>query len=66
MTAHDKLNEPKVDGLLHKSKKWQQEFKKLRTIILDYQLTNELKWGTPCYALQKRNIVLMHGFKEYC
>jgi len=57
---------PKVDGFLRKSKKWQPEFKKLRTIILDCQLTEELKWGTPCYTFQNRNIVLIHGFKEYC
>jgi len=57
---------PKVDAFLRKAKKWQQEFKKLRTVILDCQLTEELKWGTPCYTFQNRNIVLIHGFKEYC
>jgi uncharacterized protein YdeI (YjbR/CyaY-like superfamily) len=57
---------PKVDAFLRKAKKWPQEFKKLRTIILDCQLTEELKWGTPCYTFQGRNIVLIHGFKEYC
>ena len=57
---------PKVDGFLRKAKKWQQEFKKLRTMILDCHLTEGLKWGTPCYTLQNRNIVLIHGFKEYC
>jgi len=60
-----KMN-PKVDGFLRKAKKWQQEFKKLRTIILDCQLTEELKWGTPCYTFENSNIVLIHGFKEYC
>jgi uncharacterized protein YdeI (YjbR/CyaY-like superfamily) len=60
-----KMN-PKVDGLLRRAKKWQQEFTKLRTIVLDCQLTEELKWGNPCYTLQNRNIVLIHGFKEYC
>lgn len=60
-----KMN-PKVDGFLRNAKKWQQEFRKLRTIILDCQLTEELKWGTPCYTLQDSNIVLVHGFKEYC
>jgi uncharacterized protein YdeI (YjbR/CyaY-like superfamily) len=60
-----KMN-PKVDVFLSKAKKWQEEFKKLRMIILDCQLTEELKWGVPCYTYQKRNIVLMHGFKEYC
>lgn len=57
---------PKVDVLLRKTKRWQQEFQKLRAIILDCQLTEELKWGTPCYTFEKRNIVLIHGFKEYC
>lgn len=57
---------PKVDGFLKRAEKWQEEFKKLRTIILDCQLTEELKWGVPCYALDGKNVVLMHGFKEYC
>lgn len=57
---------PKVDEFLSKTKKWQAEFKKLRKIILDCQLTEELKWGKPCYTFQKNNIVLIHGFKEYC
>ena len=57
---------PKVDVYLSKAKKWQEEFEKLRMIILDCQLTEELKWGCPCYTFQKKNIVLIHGFKEYC
>jgi uncharacterized protein YdeI (YjbR/CyaY-like superfamily) len=57
---------PKVDVFLSKAKKWQKEFKKLRMIIHDCQLTEELKWGCPCYTFQKSNIVLIHGFKEYC
>jgi uncharacterized protein YdeI (YjbR/CyaY-like superfamily) len=57
---------PKVDFYFSKAKKWQKEFEKLRMIILDCQLTEELKWGVPCYTFQKRNIVLIHGFKEYC
>jgi uncharacterized protein YdeI (YjbR/CyaY-like superfamily) len=57
---------PKVDVYLSKAKKWQEEFEKLRMIILDCQLTEELKWGVPCYTFEKRNIVLIHGFKEYC
>jgi len=56
----------KVDVYLSKAKKWQEEFEKLRLIILECQLTEELKWGVPCYTFQKRNIVLIHGFKEYC
>jgi uncharacterized protein YdeI (YjbR/CyaY-like superfamily) len=57
---------PKVDAYLRKAKKWQKEFEKLRMIILNCQLTEELKWGVPCYTFEKRNIVLIHGFKEYC
>ena len=57
---------PKVDGYLAKAKKWQEELKKLRMIILDCQLTEELKWGKPCYTFQNSNIVLIIGFKEYC
>jgi uncharacterized protein YdeI (YjbR/CyaY-like superfamily) len=57
---------PKVDGYLRKAKKWQKEFKKLRRIILDCQLTEELKWGKPCYTFQKSNIVIIQGFKEFC
>jgi uncharacterized protein YdeI (YjbR/CyaY-like superfamily) len=57
---------PKVDGYLRRAKKWQEEMEKLRRIILDCQLTEELKWGKPCYTFQKTNIVLIVGFKEYC
>ena len=57
---------PKVDGYISQSEKWQEELEKLRTIVLDCQLTEELKWGVPCYTFQKNNIVLMHIFKEYC
>ena len=57
---------PKVDEFLSKAQKWQEEFEKLRMIILDCQLTEELKWGKPCYTFQNKNIVLIHGFKEYC
>jgi uncharacterized protein YdeI (YjbR/CyaY-like superfamily) len=63
---------PKVDVFLSKAKKWQKEFEKLRTIALDCGLTEEVKWGWPCYTFpasaggQKSNVVLIHGFKEYC
>src|SRR6267154_6059153 len=57
---------PKVDWYFSKDNKWQEEIKKLRTIVLDRGLTEELKWGCPCYTFQKRNIVLIHVFKEYC
>ena len=57
---------PKVDFFFTKAEKWQDEFEKLRTIVLDCGLTEELKWGQPCYMFEKKNIVLIHGFKEYC
>jgi uncharacterized protein YdeI (YjbR/CyaY-like superfamily) len=57
---------PKVDVYLSKTQKWQEELEKLRIIILDCQLTEELKWGLPCYTFQKSNIVLIQVFKEYC
>jgi len=57
---------PKVDVFLNKAKKWQEEFEKLRMIILDCRLTEELKWGKPCYTFQKSNILIIQGFKEYC
>ncbi|HJT35947.1 MAG TPA: YdeI/OmpD-associated family protein [Pirellulales bacterium] len=57
---------PKVDAYLRKAKKWQREFEQLRRISLGCQLTEELKWGLPCYTLQNKNIVIIQGFKEYC
>ena len=57
---------PKVDIFLGKAKKWQAEFEKLRRIVLDCGLTEEFKWMHPCYTFQGGNIVLIHGFKEYC
>ena len=57
---------PGVDFYFDKAEKWQAEYEKLRMIVLDCQLTEELKWGCPCYTFQKANIVLIHGFKEYC
>ena len=57
---------PKVDAHLKKAKQWREEFEKLRAIALGCQLTEELKWGQPCYSFQKGNVVLIHGFKEYC
>ena len=57
---------PKVDFFFDKAKNWQEEFAKLRTIILACGLNEELKWGQPCYMYEKSNIVLIHGFKEYC
>ena len=57
---------PKVDFFFSKAQNWQKEFEKLRMIILDCGLTEELKWRLPCYTFQKRNIVIIQGFKEYC
>ena len=57
---------PKVDFYFRKAETWKKELAKLRTIALDCELTEELKWGVPCYTLQKNNIVLIHDFKEYC
>lgn len=57
---------PRVDAYLGNVKSWREEFETLRAIILDCQLTEELKWGVPCYTSQGANVVLMHGFKEYC
>jgi len=57
---------PKVDNFIEKAKKWQEEMEKLRMIVLDCQLKEELKWGVPCYTYQDSNVVLIHGFKEYC
>src|SRR3974390_2775077 len=57
---------PKVDAFFSKGEKWQEEFKTLRKTVLSCPLTEELKWGKPCYSFQESNIVLIHGFKEYC
>ena len=57
---------PKVDFYFEKDSKWQKEFEQLRKIILDCGLSEELKWGNPCYTFDGSNIVLIHGFKEYC
>ena len=57
---------PKVDFYFEKAGQWQAEFAQLRMIVLDCGLTEELKWGCPCYTFEGNNIVLIHGFKEYC
>ncbi|MGG0288103.1 YdeI family protein [Peribacillus butanolivorans] len=57
---------PKVDEFLSKANKWKEEYEKLRNIVLDCELTEEFKWMHPCYTFEKKNIVLIHGFKEYC
>lgn len=65
----DPRRNPRLDGFFVKgeeARRWQAEFEALRTIILDCQLAEELKWMHPCYTLEGKNIVLIHGFKEYC
>jgi uncharacterized protein YdeI (YjbR/CyaY-like superfamily) len=57
---------PKVDFYFEKNTKWQKEIKQLRKLVLDCGLNEELKWGCPCYTFEKKNIVLIHVFKEYC
>lgn len=57
---------PKLDFFFNKDSKWQEEYAKLRILILDCGLVEELKWGVPCYTYKKSNIVLIHGFKNYC
>src|SRR5438309_8225401 len=63
--THSIMN-PKVDFFFTKAKNRKEEYEQLRKIVLDCGLTEELKWGCPCYTFQKSNIVLIHGFKEYC
>lgn len=57
---------PNVNWFFEKNTQWQEEYKQLRMICLDCDLAETLKWGKPCYTFQKSNIVLIHGFKEYC
>ncbi len=60
------MTNSKVDWFFNKSGKWQDSYQELRDIVLDCGLTEELKWGCPCYTNEKSNIVLIHGFKDYC
>jgi len=57
---------PRVDTFIKKSPKWREEFEELREIALSSGLTEDLKWGQPCYTLNNKNVFLFHGFKEYC
>ena len=57
---------PKVDWFFNKASKWQEAYQELRDIVLDCKLTEELKWGCPCYTYNENNVVLIHGFKNYC
>ncbi|WP_409405442.1 YdeI/OmpD-associated family protein [Priestia megaterium] len=63
--TNSKMN-PKVDEFLTKAKKWKEEYETLRKIVLDCELTEDFKWMNPCYTFEEKNIVLIHGFKEYC
>lgn len=63
---YNSMMNPKVDFYFDKSTRWQEEVRALRTIVLDCGLTEELKWGVPCYTFQNSNVVLIHDFKEYC
>lgn len=60
------MTSSKADWFFAKNAKWQEEYSELRTLVLDCGLTEQLKWGCPCYTLQKSNVVLIHGFKDYC
>jgi len=60
------ITNPKVDFFFNKPSQWQKEYELLRALILGCELTEELKWGVPCYTFEGKNVVLIHGFKEYC
>jgi len=60
------MSSEKVDAFMHRATSWQAEFAALRAIIQSSDLSEELKWGQPCYTLDGQNVVLMHGFKDYC
>lgn len=57
---------PKVDWFFENAEQWKEEYEALRRICLDCGLTEELKWGCPSYSYKGSNIVLIHGFNEYC
>ncbi|MFN0203099.1 MAG: YdeI/OmpD-associated family protein [Bacteroidia bacterium] len=60
------MKNPKIDWFFNKKGKWQEAYQELRELVLDSELSEEVKWGCPCYTIQKSNIVLIHGFKDYC
>lgn len=61
-----KTANPEVDSFMARADRWRDEFERLRAILLDCDLTEDLKWGQPCYSQGGKNVVLMHGFKDYC
>lgn len=62
----ERLRNPKVDAFLARQDTWRAEFEALRAMLGDFDLSEEFKWGQPCYAFNGQNVVLMHGFKDYC
>ena len=71
MISFAQLNEhsmknPKIDAFLSEATQWQAELACLRSILLECNLQEELKWGNPCYCFQKKNIILLGGFKDHC
>jgi len=62
----NRIKNPKVEAFFSKASKWKKEYEKLRSIVLDCELTEDYKWMHPCYTFENKNIVLIHGFKEYC
>src|SRR6185312_8119998 len=66
LVSKKSMKNRKVDIVLSKAKQWREELQKLRSIVLDCGLTEELKWRQPCYTSEGKNVVLIHGFKEYC
>jgi len=60
------MSNPKADAYVANAKTWKAEFEKLRELALGCPLTEEFKWGHPCYALNGQNVFLIHGFKDYC
>ncbi|MDI4645926.1 YdeI/OmpD-associated family protein [Cohnella hashimotonis] len=62
----NRLTHPKAEAFFNKSKRWKAEYEELREIVMDCGLTEDFKWMHPCYTFQSKNVVLIHGFKEYC
>ncbi|MFD2333502.1 YdeI family protein [Cohnella sp. GCM10020058] len=62
----NRLTHPKAEEFFNKSKRWKAEYEELREIVMDCGLTEDFKWMHPCYTFQSKNVVLIHGFKEYC